>query len=105
MSGIEATNEEKARELIAEQLKAIQNGEITDLELAQTKAMLINQLKEALDSPRGQIEIFDQYKVLDEPFTLDTWTTRWQKVTKEDVQEMANKIELEATYFLCGKED
>ncbi len=105
VSGIEATNEEKARELIAEQLKAIQNGEITDLELAQTKAMLINQLKEALDSPRGQIEIFDQYKVLDEPFTLDTWTTRWQKVTKEDVQEMANKIELEATYFLCGKED
>ena len=103
VSGIEPANEEKARKLIEEQLKAMQNGEISDLELAQTKAMLINQLKEALDSPRGQIEIFDQYKTLDEPFTLDTWTLRWQSVTKEDVQKMAQQIELQATYFLCGK--
>ncbi|MER2120637.1 MAG: pitrilysin family protein [Solibacillus sp.] len=103
VSGIEPANEEKARQLIAEQLKVMQNGEITDLELAQTKAMLINQLKEALDSPRGQIEIFDQYKALDEPFTLDTWTARWQSVSKEDVQKVAQDIKLEATYFLCGK--
>ncbi|MER2049081.1 MAG: pitrilysin family protein [Solibacillus sp.] len=103
VSGIEPANEEKARQLIAEQLKVMQNGEITDLELAQTKAMLINQLKEALDSPRGQIEIFDQYKALDEPFNLDTWTARWQSVSKEDVQKVAQDIKLEATYFLCGK--
>ena len=105
VSGIEPSNEEKARDVIAEQLTSMQNGEITDLELAQTKAMLINQMKEALDSSRGQIEIFDQYKGLDEFFTLDTWTTRWQAVTKEDVQKMAQQIELQATYFLCGKED
>ncbi|MEK4530960.1 EF-P 5-aminopentanol modification-associated protein YfmF [Solibacillus sp. FSL K6-1554] len=103
VSGIEPANEEKARQLIADQLKVMQNGEITDLELAQTKAMLINQLKEALDSPRGQIEIFDQYKALDEPFNLDTWTARWQSVSKEDVQKVAQDIKLEATYFLCGK--
>lgn len=103
VSGIEPANEEKARQLIADQLKVMQNGEITDLEMAQTKAMLINQLKEALDSPRGQIEIFDQYKVLDEPFTLDTWTARWQSVSKEDVQKVAQDVKLEATYFLSGK--
>lgn len=103
VSGIEPANEEKARQLIADQLKVMQNGEITDLEMAQTKAMLINQLKEALDSPRGQIEIFDQYKVLDEPFTLDTWTARWQSVSKEDVQKVAQGVKLEATYFLSGK--
>ena len=105
VSGIEPSNEQKAREVIQEQLTAMQNGEISDLELAQTKAMLINQLKEALDSSRGQIEIFDQYKELNEPFTLDTWTARWQAVTKEDVQQMAKQVEQEATYFLCGKED
>lgn len=104
-SGIEPANEAKAREVIAEQLVAIQNGEVTDLELAQTKAMLINQLKEALDSARGQIEIFDQYKQLKDPFSLEKWTARWQAVTKEDVQRMAEQMKLEATYFLCGKED
>ncbi|MEG0438390.1 MAG: pitrilysin family protein [Solibacillus sp.] len=105
VSGIEPAKEAKAREVIAEQLVALQNGEITDLELAQTKAMLINQLKEALDSARGQIEIFDQYKELKDPFTLEKWSARWQAVTKEDVQQMAQQMKLEATYFLCGKED
>ncbi|MER2105635.1 MAG: pitrilysin family protein [Solibacillus sp.] len=104
-SGIEPTNEEKAREVIEEQLEAMRGGDISDLELAQTKAMLINQLKEALDSARGQIEIYDQYKELEEQFNLETWTERWQQVTKEDVQRMAQQVEHEATYFLCGKED
>lgn len=104
-AGIEPANEKKAIDVIAEQLTAVQNGEISDLELAQTKAMLTNQLKEALDSARGQIEIYDQYKNLNEQFTIDTWAKRWQQVSKEDVQEMAKQVELEAIYFLCGKEE
>lgn len=104
-SGIEPANEEKAIKLIDEQLVAMQKGEISDLELTQTKAMLINQLKEALDSARGQIDIFDQYKNLNEQFTIETWTDRWQAITKEDVKRMANQVEQQAIYFLCGKED
>ena len=104
-SGIEPSNEKKAIDVINEQLKAMQNGEISDLELTQTKAMLTNQLKEALDSARGQIEIYDQYKDLNEAFTIDTWADRWQQVTKEDVQQMAKQVKQEAIYFLCGKED
>ena len=104
-SGIEPSNEKKAIDVINEQLKAMQNGEISDLELTQTKAMLTNQLKEALDSARGQIEIYDQYKDLNEAFTIDTWAGRWQQVTKEDVQQMAKQVKQEAIYFLCGKED
>lgn len=105
VSGIEPANEQKAIEVINEQLTAMQNGEITDLELTQTKAMLINQLKEALDSARGQIEIYDQYKDLRETFAIDTWVNHWNTVTKEDVQRMASQVEPQATYFLCGKED
>ncbi len=104
-SGIEPSNEKKAIDVIAEQLDVMRKGDISDLELAQTKAMLINQLKEALDSARGQIEIFDQYKKLNEQFTLETWTDRWKAVTKEDVQKMAELVQLEAIYFLCGKEE
>ena len=104
-SGIEPSNEKKAIDVIAEQLEVMREGDITDLELAQTKAMLINQLKEALDSARGQIEIFDQYNKLNEQFTIETWTDRWQAVTKEDVQKMAELVQLEAIYFLCGKEE
>ncbi len=105
MSGIDAENEKKATQLIDEQLKAIQNGEITDLEITQTKAMLQNQLKEALDSARGQIEIFDQYKGLDEDFSVEAWQAKWQAVTKQDIVDMAKQLHKETVYFLCGTEE
>ncbi|MEB2298052.1 insulinase family protein [Lysinibacillus xylanilyticus] len=104
VSGIEPKNEEKALSLIKEQIAVMQAGDITDLELEQTKAMLTNQLKESLDSARGQIEIFDQYKDLPEEFSVEAWATKWKAVTKEDIVEMAKQIQLEAVYFLCGKE-
>lgn len=104
VSGIEAKNEEKALSLIKEQLAVMQAGDITDLELEQTKAMLTNQLKESLDSARGQIEIFDQYKDLPEEFSVEVWANKWKAVTKEDVVAMAKQVQLEAVYFLCGKE-
>lgn len=104
VSGIEPANEKKATDVIAEQLEAIKNGEISDLELNQTKAMLTNQLKEALDLARGQIDIYDQYKDLDDQFSVELWKERWDKVTKEDVQKMASQVKLEAIYFLSGKE-
>lgn len=105
VSGIEPTNEEKALTVIKEQLEAMQKGEITDLELTQTQAMLINQFKEALDSARGQIEIYDQYKDLPEEFDVNSWITKWNSVTKQDVTEMAQQLSLEAVYFLSGKEE
>ncbi|MEK5231197.1 pitrilysin family protein [Lysinibacillus sp. FSL K6-0232] len=104
VSGIEPKNEEKALTLIKEQLAAIQAGDISNLELEQTKAMLTNQLKESLDSARGQIEIFDQYKNLPEEFSVEAWANKWKAVTKEDVVEMAKTVQLEAVYFLYGKE-
>ncbi len=104
VSGIEAKNEEKALSLIKEQLAVMQAGDITNLELEQTKAMLTNQLKESLDSARGQIEIFDQYKDLPEEFSVQAWANKWKAVTKEDVVAMAKQVQLEAVYFLCGKE-
>lgn len=104
VSGIEPKNEKKAIDIIFEQLEDMKKGNISDLELNQTRAMLTNQLREALDLARGQIDIFDQYKDLDEEFSVELWKERWNKVTKEDLKQMASQIQHEATYFLCGKE-
>ncbi|TQR20985.1 EF-P 5-aminopentanol modification-associated protein YfmF [Psychrobacillus vulpis] len=103
-AGIDANLQEKAVLLIDEQLKVMQAGDISDLEINQTRSMLINQLKEALDSARAQIEIYDQYKELNEAFTVEEWIEKWSKVSKEQIQQMASKIEKEFVYFLSGKE-
>ncbi|MBO0602038.1 insulinase family protein [Sporosarcina sp. E16_3] len=104
MAGIDAELEEKAVNLINAQLTALQQGEITDLEMEQTKALLANGIKSAFDSARGQIEVFDQYKELDENFTADTIIAGWETVTKDDVKNMAAEIKLEIVYLLSGKE-
>lgn len=104
MAGIDAELEEKAVKLIREQLTALQNGDITDLEMDQTKALLRNSITSTFDSARGQIEVFDQFKEMDEHFTADLLINGWEAVTKDDVQEMASNIKLEIIYLLSGKE-
>ncbi|MCM3089048.1 insulinase family protein [Bhargavaea ginsengi] len=104
-AGIDADLADKATKLIDEQLEAMRAGEISDEELSQTKAMLANQLREALDSSRGQIEIFDQYKDLPGGFTPEGWITKWEPVTPEDIRKMAEKIERQLVYLLSGKEE
>ncbi|GEK32502.1 EF-P 5-aminopentanol modification-associated protein YfmF [Kurthia sibirica] len=104
-SGIESQNEEKASRLIDEQLTAIQLGDISDMELDQTKAMLTNQLTEALDSARGQIEIYDQYRDLPGGFSVPAMAEKWAAVTKEDVANVAKNVRKETVFFLTGMEE
>ena len=104
MAGIDSNLQEKAVKLIDEQLKAMQEGDISELEINQTKSMLTNQLKEALDSARAQIEIYDQYKELSEDFTVEKWIEKWSEISKDQIQDMATKIEKEFVYFLSGKD-
>ena len=104
MAGIDAELEEKAVNLINEQLKVLKNEDVTDLELNQTKALLKNSLTSAFDSARGQIEVFDQYKEMNEEFHADQLISKWDAVTIKDVKEMASEINLEIVYLLSGKE-
>ncbi|RNF40579.1 EF-P 5-aminopentanol modification-associated protein YfmF [Planococcus salinus] len=105
LAGIDSKLEEKAVTLILEQVEEMKKGNITDVELDQTKALLTNQLKEALDSARGQIDIYDQYTELFDPFEPEQMINQWREVTKEQLAEVAQKLSLEMTYFLSGKED
>ncbi len=105
LAGIDAKLEEKAVKLILEQLEEMKKGNISDMEIDQTKALLTNQLREALDNARGQIDIYDQYMELTADFEPDYLISRWKSITKEDIAEAANELSLEMTYFLSGKED
>lgn len=104
MAGIDAELEEKAVTMIGEQLDALRNGEVSQLELEQTVALLSNSIRSAFDSARGQIEVFDQYKQIDENFTADKLIAKWEAVSIEDIKQMASQIKLELIYLLSGRE-
>ncbi|MBM7579920.1 EF-P 5-aminopentanol modification-associated protein YfmF [Jeotgalibacillus terrae] len=104
MSGVEPAKIERAETIIEEQLEAIKNGDISDQELSQTKAVMTNQMLETLDSPRGIIEVLYQGETAGIPVKIQDWFDGIDRVTKEDVTEAAKKLLKDTTYILTAKE-
>lgn len=104
MSGIDLKNYDQAVGIIHDQLEAMINGDFTDQELSQTKAVIQNQILETIDTSRGLTEILYHNVVADTNISLDTWLQEMQKVTKEEIVTVAKKIEMDTIYFLTGTE-
>lgn len=104
-TGIDGKNRQATMMLIAEQLDALRRGEMSEEELAKTKAMLKNQYLLSLDNPQSLIET----KYLENwlPETKQEQAdllNKIMKVTKEEVQEVAKQVQLESVFFLDGEQ-
>ncbi|MFB6466706.1 EF-P 5-aminopentanol modification-associated protein YfmF [Cytobacillus sp. Hz8] len=104
MSGIDNKNYDQTVTIIKEQMDAMKKGDFTGQELEQTKAVIKNQMLETIDSARGLVEVLYHNVVAKTDITLDTWLQETDKVTKEEVIHVAQKIELDTIYFLTGLE-
>ncbi|MBP3967449.1 insulinase family protein [Bacillus sp. WL1] len=104
MSGIEAKNYEKAVEIIKEQMLAMQNGDFSEEEMHQTKSVIQNQILEAIDTPRGFVEMLYHGIISDRTRPVEEWLTGIESVTKEEIVKVAKNIELDTIYFLQGTE-
>lgn len=104
MSGIEAKNYEKAVEIIKEQMLAMQNGDFSEEEMHQTKSVIQNQILEAIDTPRGFVEMLYHGIISDCTRPVEEWLTGIESVTKEEIVKVAKNIELDTIYFLQGTE-
>lgn len=99
-SGIEIGNYEKALSIIKEQLALMQQGKITDQELEKTKATLINQFKERQDSAYGMIDLHHHSTVSSRNWPLAELIERLRETTREQIQQVAEQIEIDTIYFL-----
>lgn len=105
-TGIESENKDRVLSLIAEQLLALESGDVSESDLQQTKEMLKNQYVAALDNPGAVIEsefIKAQYPQAN--ITKGEWLERLEKVTITDIQEVASTLVLQATYFMKGVDE
>ncbi|MCM3631973.1 MULTISPECIES: EF-P 5-aminopentanol modification-associated protein YfmF [Paenibacillus] len=104
-SGIEFENYEKALGIIEKQLDDMKAGHISDVELEQTKAMLTNAMREILDNA-NDIAGFDfnkQYANVDR--SVESVIEQISKVSKDDVQRIANQVALDTIYFLRDRQE
>ena len=104
MSGIDLKNYDQAVGIIHEQMDAMKKGDFTDQELEQTKAVINNQMLETIDTARGLVEVLYHNVVANVDIPLRKYLDQVQKTTKEEILEVAGKIELDTIYFLTGME-
>ncbi|MGX4685317.1 EF-P 5-aminopentanol modification-associated protein YfmF [Vagococcus sp. JNUCC 83] len=102
-TGIDSSNRERVLRLVNEQLKEMTAGEFPDELLEQTKKMLINQYLLSSDNQRSVIE--QHYLFSNVPYaelSQEEWIRKMNAVTREDVQNVATDVNLQAVYFMEG---
>lgn len=103
-SGIEIANYNQAVDIIKKQLEAISAGEISELEMSQTKAMISNHLREIEDSAYEMIA-FDFNSVLSgQERSVSALLTAIDKVDQAAIRSVAEQVKLDTVYFLRDQE-
>jgi predicted Zn-dependent peptidase len=105
MSGIEFKNYKKTVDIIREQLAETAQGNISEKELEQTKAMLINQIRESSDQPFQQMERHFHGVIGGVKRSSDELIELIENVSKEEIQEVARKIEMDTIFFLTSENE
>lgn len=105
MSGIEFKNYQQAVTIIKDQLNSMQNGDFSDSEIEQTKAVLKNQVLETADAAKGYVELLYHNAISIKTRSVEDWLSGIDNVTKEDIINVGENVQLDTIYFLKGKEE
>ena len=103
-SGIEFDKFETAKAEILVQLEAICRGEIEDWELEGARRTLISGHLTTLDDQGRQEEFWLGQATAGLDTTIEELAAQFESVTREQVAQAAQKLELDTIYFLKGKE-
>ena len=98
--GIEIDNYEKALEIIKKQLKDIVEGDFTQEDIENSKKGIIASIKTISDEQDTQITFYFGQELSNKPIELDKYIEKVQKVTKEDIVNIAKKVNINTVYFL-----
>ena len=102
-SGIEIANYEKALELIQKQLEDMREGNFTEEDVSDAKIALENAYRSYLDEQTAIINLYMGQQLLGNVEPIPEMIQNIERVTKEEIVRVAEKLELEICYFLKNK--
>lgn len=103
-AGVEFAAAERCKAIMLEQLRALQDGKVTEAELEMTKATLVNDMLSAADSPGAMAELAVDQVFSGRDLSIDERVARYLRVTREQVAEAARHFTPDTVYVLTGKE-
>ncbi len=102
--GIQIENYEKAVELIKVQLENIKKGEFSEEDISNAKTFLISGIRNVEEEQDTEIVYYIGQEISKTNLSLQEYMDNINKVTKEQIVEFANSIDIDTIYFLTGKE-
>lgn len=90
--------------LIKEQLEDIQNGNLSDNDIQIAKIMLQNALRKTNDEAGSMIALAYNRDITHKQETNDEYIQKLLNVSKEDIINVAKKVQLDTIFFLTGKD-
>ena len=99
-AGIDIPNYEKAVELIKEQLNQMKNGDFSEQEIDNAKLIISSSIEAIPESQDSEITYYFAQELSDEFISLDDYVKNIKNVTKEQIVDIANKIQINTIYFL-----
>ena len=104
-SGIESVNKDKAKTLILEQLKKLQNGEISDFEFQSSKKALVNSLRSLNDSQLSLQAFYFGQLLAGSVYSVELLIEKILEISLADVINISKRIKPHTVYFLTGWQD
>ena len=98
--GIEISNYEKAVELIKAQIEDMKNNNFTNEELENAKNSIIATIKTIDDEQDTLIIYYFGQELSNNKITIEEYIKKIEEIKREDVLNIANKVEINTIYFL-----
>ena len=98
--GIEIENYEKALNIIKEQLENIKSGNFSDEDINNAKKYLISGIKSVSEEQDTEVVYYIGQEISKTNVDLDTYLKNIEKVTKQEIIDFANQIQINTIYFL-----
>ena len=98
--GIEIENYEKALNIIKEQIEDMKKGSFTDEEIDNAKKYIISAVTGVEEEQDTEITYYLGQELAGTRCTLEQYKESIMQVTKEQIQNIANRMEIHTIYFL-----
>ena len=102
--GIEIKNYEKAIEIIKDQLNQMYNGDFSEEDIESAKQLIYASFKSIPDAQDSELTYYFAQELSEKFVSLDENIEKIKAVTKEQIIEIAKKVQINTIYFLTGKE-
>jgi predicted Zn-dependent peptidase len=104
-SGIDIANYEKAVDIIRRQLEQMAEGAFSERDVALTKAMIANHLRESYDSAFEMIALDFNNVLSGKERTAFSLIEDMEAVDAEAIRRVAEKVKLDTIYFLTDRKE